>query len=255
MSSYDIANHEPIHIGMPCGAWRTAEKGRMAYTTFAFRARHPVAPLGYFGLSSTVAAATTATAEAEAEAAEARVAEARRRLSRWRLVRRLGRPQGGSAAWRGGESAAIVTRPPAKDGPAAEVAGWAQPTGLGTLSFRDAFIRGNSQQRDCEYPCKMTHTISASSTRHPVAPLGYSAPWPAANVEAKVVTCCWKMTLHCCRFVQCSCGSWPWQMGAGTALACKGSAEVSFFACAAQQSLWHCMEACHALGRVRVSVE
>ena len=118
------------------------------------------------------------------------MAEARRRLSRWRLVRRLGRPQGGSAAWRGGESAAIVTRPPAKDGPAAEVAGWAQPTGLGTLSFRDAFIRGNSQQRDCEYPCKMTHTISASSTRHPVAPLGYSAPWPAANVEAKVVKCC-----------------------------------------------------------------
>ena len=36
MSSYDIASHEPIHIGMPCGAWRTAEKGRMAYTTFAF---------------------------------------------------------------------------------------------------------------------------------------------------------------------------------------------------------------------------
>ena len=34
-------------------------------------------------------------------------------------------------------------------------------------------------------------------------------------------------------------------------MACKGSAEVSFFACAAQQSLWHCMEACHALGRVR----
>ena len=83
------------------------------------------------------------------------------------------------------------------------------------LSFRDALIRGNSQQRDCEYPCKMTHTISASSTRHPVAPLGYSAPWPAATVEAKVVKCCWKMTLHCCRFVQCSCGSWPWQMGAG----------------------------------------
>jgi hypothetical protein len=109
--------------------------------------------------------------------------------------------------------------------------------------------------KGCEHPCKMTHTISASSTRHPVAPLGYSAPWPAANVEAKVVKCCWKMTLHCCRFVQCSCGSWPWQMGAGTALACKGSAEVSFFACAAQQSLWHCMEACHALGRVRVSVE
>ena len=36
MSSYDIASHEPIHIGMPCGAWRTAEKGRMAYTAFAF---------------------------------------------------------------------------------------------------------------------------------------------------------------------------------------------------------------------------
>ena len=36
----------------------------------------------------------------------------------------------------------------------------------------------------------MTHTISASSTHHPVAPLGYSAPWPAANVEAKVVKCC-----------------------------------------------------------------
>ena len=34
-------------------------------------------------------------------------------------------------------------------------------------------------------------------------------------------------------------------------LACKGSAEVSFFACAAQQSLWHCMEACHALVSVR----
>ena len=123
------------------------------------------------------------------------------------------------------------------------------------LSFRDALIRGNSQQRDCEYPCKMTHTISASSTRHPVAPLGSSAPWPAATVEAKVVKSCWKMTSHCCRFVQCSCGSWPWQMGARTALACKGSAEVSFFACAAQQSLWHCMEACHALGGVRVSVE
>ena len=68
------------------------------------------------------------------------------------------------------------------------------------LSFRDALIRGNSQQRDCEDPCKMTYTISASSTRHPVALLGYSAPWPAATVEAKVVKHCWKMTLRCCRF-------------------------------------------------------
>ena len=83
----------------------------------------------------------TATAEAEAEAAEARVAAARRRLSRRRLGRRLGRPQGGSAAWRGGESAAIVTRPPAKDGPAAEVAGWAEPTGLGTLTSRCIHLR------------------------------------------------------------------------------------------------------------------
>ena len=142
------------------------------------------------------------------------MAAARRRLSRRRLGRRLGRPQGGSAAWCGGESAAIVTRPSGEGRIATEVAGWAEPTALGTL-IRDALIRRNSQQRDCEDPCKMTYTISASSTRHPVAPLGYSAPWPAATVEAKVVKCCWKMTLHCCRFVQCSCGSWPWQMGAG----------------------------------------
>ena len=89
----------------------------------------------------------------------------------------------------GGESAAIVTRPSGEGRIATEVAGWAEPPALGTL-IRDALIRRNSQQRDCEDPCKMTYTISASSTRHPVAPLGYSAPWPAANVEAKVVKCC-----------------------------------------------------------------
>ena len=78
-----------------------------------------------------------------------------------------------------------MTRPSGEGRIATEVAGWAEPTALGTL-IRDALIRRNSQQRDCEDPCKMTYTISASSTRHPVAPLGYSAPWPAATIEVNV---------------------------------------------------------------------
>jgi hypothetical protein len=71
----------------------------------------------------------------------------------------------------------------------------------------------------------MTYTISAFSSRHPVAPLGYSAPWPAATIEVNVVKCCWKLSCAAVAFVECSCGSschgrWVW----GMALACKGSA-------------------------------
>ena len=104
-----------------------------------------------------------------------------------------------------------MTRPSGEGRIATEVAGWAEPTALGTL-IRDALIRRNSQQRDCEDPCKMTYTISASSTRHPVAPLGYSAPWPAATIEVNVREVLLENDVA---FVQCSCGSWPWQMGAG----------------------------------------
>jgi hypothetical protein len=139
-----------------------------------------------------------------------------------------------------------VTRPSGEGRIATEVAGWAEPTALGTL-IRDALIRRNSQQRDCEDPCKMTYTISASSTRHPVAPLGYSAPWPAATIEVNVREVLLENDLSCSAAAARGRGRWV----RGTALACKGRAEVSFYACAAQQSLKHCMEACHALGPVR----
>ena len=45
----------------------------------------------------------------------------------------------------------------------------------------------------------MTHTISAFSSCHPGALLGYSAAWPEATIEVNVVKCCWEIMVRCCR--------------------------------------------------------
>jgi len=45
----------------------------------------------------------------------------------------------------------------------------------------------SASQRDCKDPCKMTHTIFAFSTRHPIATQSFPALRPAASIEVKVV--------------------------------------------------------------------
>ena len=58
-----------------------------------------------------------------------------------------------------------------------------------------------------------------------------------------------EMIVHCCRLhgVQLRLVV-PWQMGVGHDVGLQRKCGSAVLACAAQQSLWHCMEACHALG-------
>ena len=45
----------------------------------------------------------------------------------------------------------------------------------------------SASQRDCKDPCKMTHTIFAFLTCHPIATQPFPALRPAATIEVKVV--------------------------------------------------------------------
>ena len=95
----------------------------------------------------------------------------------------------------------------------------------------------------------MTYTISAFSSRQPVPPLRYSALRPAATIKVEAVKCCWEMIVRCCRLHRVQ--LWlvmPWQMGVRHGVVLQRKCGSAVLACAAQQSLWHCMEACHALG-------
>ena len=95
----------------------------------------------------------------------------------------------------------------------------------------------------------MTYTISAFSSRQPVPPLRYSALRPAATIKVEAVKCCWEIFVRCCRLHRVK--LWlvmPWQMGVRHGVVLQRKCGSAVLACAAQQSLWHCMEACHALG-------
>ena len=92
------------------------------------------------------------------------------------------------------------------------------------------------------------HDICLSS-RQRVPPLRYSALRPAATIKVEAVKCCWEMIVRCCRLHRVQ--LWlvvPWQMGVRHGVVLQRKCGSAVLACAAQQSLWHCMEACHALG-------
>ena len=92
------------------------------------------------------------------------------------------------------------------------------------------------------------HDICLSS-RQRVPPLRYSALRPAATIKVEAVKCCSEMIVRCCRLHRVQ--LWlvvPWQMGVRHGVVLQRKCGSAVLACAAQQSLWHCMEACHALG-------
>ena len=62
-----------------------------------------------------------------------------------------------------------------------------------------------ASQRDCKDPCKMTHTIFAFSTRHPIATQSFPALRPAASIEVKVVKRAAKITSMAAGRIDCSC--------------------------------------------------
>ena len=62
----------------------------------------------------------------------------------------------------------------------------------------------SASQRDCKDPCKMTHTIFAFSTRHPIATQPFPAQRPA-TIEVKVVKCAAETTSIAAGCMDCSC--------------------------------------------------
>ena len=63
----------------------------------------------------------------------------------------------------------------------------------------------SASQRDCKDPCKMTHTIFAFLTCHPIATQPFPALRPAATIEVKVVKCAAKTTSMAVGRIDCSC--------------------------------------------------
>ena len=77
-----------------------------------------------------------------------------------------------------------------------------------------------ASQRDCKDPCKMTHTIFAFSTRHPIATRPFPALRPAATIEVKVVNVLlkprrwlWAASIVAACFASCTLGvgRLPWR--------------------------------------------
>ena len=62
-----------------------------------------------------------------------------------------------------------------------------------------------ASQRDCKDPCKMTHTIFAFSTRHPIATQPFPSLRPAATIEVKVVKCAAETTSIAAGRMDCNC--------------------------------------------------
>ena len=102
----------------------------------------------------------------------------------------------------------------------------------------------------------MTHAISALLSCHQNFCAGLLSSVASSNHQGE----CRVLLEKNCALLSLSCSAAAARRGhgrwvPGMAVACKRSAGVPCFACAAQQSLWHCLEACHALGRVRRDIE